>query len=200
MSESGEEYARRYESLSRMARRLESMIADDLTGMSHIDRISARAKSPGSFVAKAVLLLENGQPKYSHPLTEVQDQIGARVIVFYPSSVQPVADVLSRYFNPIEEQQLVPESDWAFGYFGRHFVFALPKDVIGRDDNPEFAPPFFELQVKTLFQHAWSEATHDLGYKPAAPLAAEHARCFAYAAAQAWGADRMLEELRQNLS
>ena len=34
----------------------------------------------------------------------------------------------------------------------------------------ERTPRFFELQVKTLFQHAWSEASHDIAYKPDVPL------------------------------
>lgn len=32
---------------------------------------------------------------------------------------------------------------------------------------------FFELQIKTLFQHAWSEAEHDLGYKPSTVLSSD---------------------------
>lgn len=77
-----------------------------------------------------------------------------------------VAAKLERYFRPIERRDLVPESDWEFGYFGRHWVFALVDDVVPRDVYRELVPRFFELQVKTLFQHAWSEANHDLGYKP----------------------------------
>ena len=59
-------------------------------------------------------------------------------------------------------------------------------------------PEFFELQVKTLFQHAWAEANHDLGYKPEGKeLDQESKRLLAYASAQAWGADRVFDELFQ---
>jgi putative GTP pyrophosphokinase len=59
-------------------------------------------------------------------------------------------------------------------------------------------PDFFELQIKTLFQHAWSEAHHDLGYKQepgSTPLTSEEKRKLAYTSAQAWGADHMFDEL-----
>jgi putative GTP pyrophosphokinase len=52
------------------------------------------------------------------------------------------------------------------------------------------------LQVKTLFEHAWSEAEHDLGYKPGeAPLTPDQKRRLAYTSAQAWGADHIFDEL-----
>ena len=57
-------------------------------------------------------------------------------------------------------------------------------------------PGFFELQIKTLFQHAWAEADHDLGYKPGTvPLTSAQRRKIAFTSAQAWGADHMFDEL-----
>ncbi len=92
----------------------------------------------------------------------------------------------------------VPDSEWEFGYFGKHYILLLPRDVIDPGIDQNLVPEFFELQVKTLFQHAWSEANHDLGYKPgAAPLTADEKRRLAFTAAQAWGADRVFDELCQ---
>jgi putative GTP pyrophosphokinase len=54
------------------------------------------------------------------------------------------------------------------------------------------------VTVKTLFQHAWSEADHDVGYKPGSiPLTPEEKRKLAYTSAQAWGADQIFDELFQ---
>ena len=56
-------------------------------------------------------------------------------------------------------------------------------------------PSFFELQIKTMFQHAWAESEHDLNYKTINELSIEDKRLIAYSAAQAWGADEVFERL-----
>jgi hypothetical protein len=50
----------------------------------------------------------------------------------------------------------------------------VPADVVPTELSISEAPRFFELQIKTLFQHAWSEAEHDLGCK--APVALSRPR------------------------
>ena len=180
---------------------LETPLATHILGcvgdQPRIDRVTARAKDVDSFVKKAQKLdLDKGGPKYSEPLAQIQDQIGARIVTFYQCDVERLDAVVKKYFRAIEFKDHLPESEWEFGYFGRHYVLALPTDVIGTGMDPRETPPFFELQVKTLFEHAWSEAEHDIGYKPGrAPLTSEQTRRLAFTSAQAWGADRVFNEL-----
>ena len=195
-----EEYQRRYEAfLKTIALSLKVHIESHLAGAPHIDRVMARAKDPGRFAEKARHTKDDGSPKYNAPLTEVQDQLGARVVVFYQNDINSIASIIKQYFQPIEERELVPESQWAFGYFGQHLVLPLPRDVIPVGTDLSEVPRFFELQIKTLFQHAWSEANHDLGYKSPGPLSKDQERRLAYTAAQAWGADRVFAELISEL-
>lgn len=201
MSEISDLYSEMYEGyLRRVATKLESLVLDHLGSVPHVDRVSARAKDPKRFRAKAEAIADDGRPRYGEPLTEIQDQLGVRIIVFYLSDVDAVREVILAYFRPIEEQNLVPESDWEFGYFGQHLVLALPPDVVPPDVDSQLAPRFFELQIKTLFQHAWSEANHDLGYKTDTALGSGQKRRLAFTAAQAWGADRIFDELRAELT
>jgi len=119
--------------------------------------------------------------------------------VFYTSDVEPMTERILHYHRHIEIAIKEPESEAEFGYFGKHFVLALPDDCIPSGISTELAPRLFELQVRTLFQHAWSEAEHDLAYKPTGGLTADQKRRFAFTAAQAWGADRVFDELRDEL-
>jgi putative GTP pyrophosphokinase len=190
---------RRTEILVPLAERLEAFIVDQLKDVPRIDRISARAKSVERFVAKAEKL-SGGQRKYDDPLNQIQDQIGARVVTFYLKDVDRVSDEAKEYFRSVEEKLIVPDSEREFDYVGKHFIMFIPTDVFQDDINPETAPKFFELQIKTLFQHAWSEANHDLGYKPGGELSKHQKRQIAFTSAQAWGADLIFDQLHSALS
>ncbi|MGU3667192.1 GTP pyrophosphokinase family protein [Methylobacterium sp. A49B] len=191
-----DDYRRRHDGLlTRLADGIEAHIREHLQSVPRIDRIGARAKSVDRFVAKSEKI-EDGKAKYSDPLSQIQDQVGARIITFYLSDVIAVSSIIERYFRPVESRLLIPESEWEFGYFGKHYILLMPTDVIEANMDRADVPDFFELQIKTLFQHAWSEANHDLGYKPGAvPLSADEKRRMAFTAAQSWGADRLFDEL-----
>lgn len=194
------EYARRHDAfLPAVAKQLVEYVASGLAGIPRIDRVSGRAKAPAKFAAKAANVDREGKPKYVNPLTEIQDQIGVRITVFYRQDVEPVTANIMRYFQPIEFRNVVPDSESEFAYFGKHLILPVPPDVVPKEVDLAAVPDFFELQIKTLFQHAWSEANHDLGYKVDAPLSPDQRRLLAYASAQAWGADRVFEELFSDL-
>lgn len=193
-------YEKRYrEVLVPAAAKLQEMLASDFAGVKRIDRIAARGKSPDRFLEKARKLKKDGSLQYKDPLGEIQDQIGGRVVVFYTDDIEPASARVLKYFRRIEEATIEPESEAEFGYFGRHYILALPEDVVPRGIALEVAPKVFELQVRTLFQHAWSEAEHDIGYKAVRPVTQEQARRFAFTAAQAWGADLIFQGLYSEL-
>ena len=189
-------YKSRYDSkLKELSRRIEDQLREYLADTLRVDRVSARAKSVDRFIAKAEKQ-DGGIPKYSEPLVQVQDQIGARIVVFYTSDVDAVSRIVEGYYRTVEARFLIPDSEWEFGYFGKHYIIHMPTDVFGDDFSSDDCPEFFELQIKTLFQHAWSEAEHDLGYKPGTiPLTQDQKRRLAFTAAEAWGADRVFNEL-----
>lgn len=188
-------YQYRLSILEEIARRIQLQLHDYLRAEQRIDRISARPKSLDRFLKKAEAI-SDGKPKYSDPIHQIQDQVGARVITFYLSDINRIEHAIMKYYRPVEAKVLVPDHEWKFGYFGHHFILLAPSDVLDRSWPKEHVPEFFELQIRTLFQHAWSEANHDLGYKSSsAPLKSDSERKLAYTAAQAWGADQMFNEL-----
>ncbi len=199
MSRLEEAYKQRYERfLVPVANKLESHIRECLLPCERIDRICARAKSVSRFMEKAQK--EEGQARYSEPLDQIQDQLGARIVTFYSSDVPRIACTIKKYFRPIEDQKLIPDGENEFGYIGQHFIMLIPSDVFAGIQGGEEGPTYFELQIKTLFQHAWAEAEHDLGYKPEKPLTSLQKRKVAFTAAQAWGADQIFDELFNELN
>jgi putative GTP pyrophosphokinase len=192
-------YEHRYTTiLEPLAKKIEDHIKGIIEGQPRIDRVSARAKSIQRFLDKAKKM-ENGSPKYADPLNQIQDQLGARIVTFYASDLESLDRLILDYLAPIEQKVIIPDSVSEFGYEGKHYILFIPEELLTPDIDRNNCPKFFELQVKTLFQHAWAEANHDLAYKPQSELTREHWRRLAFTAAQAWGADYIFNELAQIL-
>lgn len=193
-------YRARYEQvLKPLEERLRENLVSTVATFPRVDRIVTRAKSVDSFVKKATQE-EDGVPKYTDPLAQIQDQLGARIVTFYLFDVEEISGVVDDYYASIEAQRIVPDSESEFGYEGKHYILFLPTDVQPTDASGDDMPEFFELQIKTLFQHAWSEAGHDLAYKGNKGLSTEVRRKVAFTAAQAWGADMIFSEIARSES
>lgn len=188
-------YKQRYQTCQEIA----DIIKDDLQGLlenyERIDKISVRAKNPERFVEKALRLDDNGNRKYTDPINQVQDQIGARVVTFYLYDIDPVTERIKKFYKHIEEKKIVPDSYKKFSYEGRHLILFIPESKIPDELLSRDHPYFFEMQINTLFQHAWAEAEHELGYKVSSILDHLDKRYLAFTAAQAWGADRIFDEV-----
>lgn len=57
----------------------------------------------------------DGGAKYDHPFEQIQDLVGARVVVFYKQDVDVVTQAVLRYYQPIEEREWIPERESEFG-------------------------------------------------------------------------------------
>ena len=186
--------------LVKLAQQVEVNLCEVFDGWPRIDRIQARAKSPERFLAKASKKNDDGTPKYTNPLLEIQDQVGARIITFYLSDVRNISAELERHFSFIEMQDVLPDSVSEFGYESKHYIVNTPTDLLPPDVEASL-PKQFELQVKTLFQHAWAETSHDIAYKElSGSLDKESKRLVALSAAQSWGSDNILEDILRKLS
>lgn len=188
-------YRRRFaQVLTPLAVKLQDHLRELVKDLPHIDRVAARPKSVERFIAKGQKRVGRKR-KYSEPLVQIQDQIGARIVVFYLRDIEVVAARINEHLRKIETKAIVPDSEAEFGYFGRHFILFLPSELFDAAIPRGEAPKFFELQIKTLYQHAWSEANHDLAYKPTDVLSSDDKRKIAFTSAQSWGADQIFDEL-----
>lgn len=158
----------------------------------HIDRIGFRVKDVDSFVEKVVD--RGAKPAYTDPLAQVEDQIGGRVIVLFKHDIHGVVDLLLETFTKMELEHRVPVADAEFGYESTHLVCHISPPVrpAGWADEASM-PSTFELQVRTVFMHAYAEPNHNLGYKAPTDLTRDQKRRLGWIAASAWGADEALE-------
>lgn len=192
-------YEERLSLLQGLATNLERETRRQFDGVPHIDRISFRAKGAESFLDK--VLERRVDPPYEEPLIEVEDQVGGRVLVFFVSDVDPAREQAERLFTPVEAVLRRPESYNVFDYESFHAIYGIPPPIkpAGWDERNDL-PRTFELQIRTLFQHAYAEPQHDLAYKPETRPSDEIRRELAWVAASSWGGDQALERVRVELA
>lgn len=114
--------------------------------------IESRIKGYDSLAGK----LELKGHKYNS-LADLTDILGLRVITFYIDDVDKVASAVERLFtvdwdNSVDKRK-IHDTD-SFGYLSLHYICSIP----------DF-PYRFEIQMRTLLQHAWANMDHDTGYK-----------------------------------
>lgn len=199
MSELRDRYLERLGMLDHVARRLDADLQEHFEGRAHIDRISIRVKDVDSFVEKAAGE-RHGKP-YEEPLAEVEDQIAGRILVLFTSDLGPTDEHLGKLLNRVEVEYKRPDSWNQFDYESLHGVYAIPPTYLPEEwEEQEDMPGTLEMQIRTLFQHAYAEPQHDLGYKPGAALTPVLTRELAWVAASSWGADHALDRVREKLA
>lgn len=192
-------YVARLDLLAHAAEKLEEDLLEHFRGRAHIDRISVRVKTADSFVEKATI--RKVDPPYESPLAEIEDQIAGRILVFFIGDLEGTVAHVNELLNSVEQDHKRATRYNEFDYESVHGVYALPPQYLPDGwEQQEDMPQTFELQVRTLFQHAYAEPQHDLGYKPGAPLGDEVRRELAWIAASSWGADHALDRVRRSLA
>ncbi|MBZ9751968.1 GTP pyrophosphokinase family protein [Deinococcus sp. HMF7604] len=98
-------------------------------------------------------------------LADVTDLVAARVITYFESDVGLVARLLEEHHtidwdNSMDKSKMHDPD--RFGYLGVHYVVEVTPQTPGL---AAFAGLKFEVQIRSILQHAWAEIEHDLGYK-----------------------------------
>ncbi len=123
--------------------------------------IEFRAKKIDSFQKKTESGLDY-DPK------EMQDLAGIRVIGYVHSDVEKISNVIKKNFSIDKERSKDKASilgEDKVGYQSIHFVCTLSKTRQKLPENEQFKGLKFEIQVRTILQHAWAEIEHDRKYK-----------------------------------
>ena len=149
--------------------------------------IESRVKEEKSLAGK----LELKGAKYNS-LADITDIFGMRIITFYIDDVDKVASVVERLFevdwdNSVDKRKL-HEVD-SFGYMSLHYICR----------HPDF--PFrFEVQMRTILQHAWANMNHDTGYKSGVEVPIEYMRNMNRLAGMLELADEQFSRIRNEIT
>lgn len=105
---------------------------------------------------------------YSNPRDKLTDIAGVRVILYLEEDVEKVCSIIKETFT-IDESNSISDitrlSSDKIGYRSTHFVCDIGVNRIEIPEYKSFAGLKFEVQVRTILQHAWANLTHDRVYK-----------------------------------
>ena len=149
----------------RAAREFRDAIEDLLNDAGIIfDRVAARVKGWPSLKAKAKKRNIDGELMYPNPWDDIQDIVGVRVNVFHSTVIPEAITIFGDSFEVIKSVDKAAETRVAggFGYGSHHLVLRVTEDM---EDLADFVGMRFEVQIRTVLQHAWAEFEHDIRYK-----------------------------------
>lgn len=145
--------------------------------------------------------LSRNEEKYSG-YSDLKDLLGIRVITYFPDEVDKVAKVLRREFDIDKENSVdkrtVLDPD-RFGYLSLHYVAGLNSRRAKLVEYQRYEGRCFELQIRSILQHAWAEIEHDLGYKSEGGVPRDVRRRFSRLAGLLELADDEFATLRREL-
>lgn len=135
-------------------------------------------------------------------LAEVTDLAAIRVTTYFADDVDRVAKLIEQTFKIDEsnsiDKRLTLDPD-RFGYQSIHYVAELGEGRYKFVEYKRFAQFKFEIQIRSILQHAWAEIEHDLGYKSAGGVPREIRRRFSRVASLLELADAEFIAIREEL-
>lgn len=171
---------------------IEDLLSD--AGVTY-DRVYGRLKSWTSMKDKARKTREDGSLVYPEPWTEIHDLIGVRVSVFHSTEIPVALDALTESFIVHRSVDKAAETriSGGFGYGSYHLVLEVSDGI---DELQDYKGMEFEVQVRTVLQHAWAEFEHDVRYKQGTvPLDPQVDRAFTLAAGLIELADQQFDQI-----
>ncbi|WP_433724555.1 GTP pyrophosphokinase [Nocardia sp. CA-129566] len=163
----------------------------------HVHSLGYRVKGRDSAGRK----LARGGAKYAGYL-DLTDLLGIRIITYFSDDVDNVAAALVPEFDIDEENSVDKRAALgvdSFGYLSLHYIARLNSVRSQLVEYRRFNGRKFEIQIRSILQHAWAEIEHDLGYKANRALPDEFRRKFSQLAGHLELADSQFINIRDGL-
>lgn len=162
---------------------IEDVLSD--AGLTY-DHVTARVKEWRSLRSKSRKRRSDGTLMYPHPWQDIHDLIGVRVTTYHSTEIPRIIEALTEVFEVRRSVDKTAQTrvSGSFGYGSHHLILRVPPARVA-PVLQAYAGREFEVQIRTVLQHAWAEFEHDIRYKRrgnTGKLAPEVDRAFTLAA------------------
>lgn len=155
-------YAQNREIYKKLSEKVSNILIEllDEAGLT-VHAITNRTKDIDSFKNKI-------DTKYEDPINQVTDLSGIRIIAYVEDDLKLICGIIEDTFQ-IDVNNSFNKSDELgtdkVGYRSIHYIARIKDDRISLPEYKKFKELKFEIQVRTILQHAWAEIEHDKNYK-----------------------------------
>ena len=180
--------------LQKKADLVSQFIRERLVG-SRIDflEVSSRVKDEHSRRLKVL------KKEYDDPGTQLTDLVACRIVLFHGDDVDSTASTLRNFLSVREDDSVDKRKGLGFREFGYRSVHlvASPKPEFLKAEFSSLALLTFEIQVRSVLEHAWAEIEHEVVYKSGVNFSDEFRRNFAAVAGTLEILEEQFARLRQ---
>lgn len=153
-------YSEKYEMAISLARKVEVLLTDVfLNEKIHYHAIFSRIKKLDSCVEKY------SRKGYSSP-NEITDLVGIRIISYVKLETEEILKRVKELFDvkeTIDKSKELKKNE--MGYQSIHVVCGFDSERLKLPEYQRFKSERFEIQIRTILQHAWAEIEHDRRFK-----------------------------------
>ena len=147
-------------------KKIETVVVDvlkkEVSNSEILPEITSRTKELLSIVKKIKKKLQEKDYSYDN----LNDKLGIRIICTFESELDIVDSIIKRNFTVKKTEYKKNNSDYnVLNYQSNHYDVCIDKNIPEFKNIRQYENRVFEIQVRTLNQHAWSNASHKLSYK-----------------------------------
>lgn len=157
--------------------------------------IYGRVKSFESFYEKIK------RKSYDNPFQQTEDFVGLRVILYFPSHIDKVFELVKDRFNLIQSEDKSDSLDVnEFGYRSHHCIIKIDPEWCKTPNYDGLNNIKSEVQIRTVLMHTWAEIEHKLQYKNKDQVPRELQRKLFLLSAKLEEADQQFEDIKNEAS
>jgi ppGpp synthetase/RelA/SpoT-type nucleotidyltranferase len=124
--------------------------------------VAARCKKPDS------LWLKLCEKRYGQPKRQLTDLVAARIITYYQKDVPIIVRTLNHAVEVDPHKSVDKRVELEAGEFGYTSVHLIARTKGSWATSPKYhalRDRWFEIQVRSILEHAWAEIEHEVVYK-----------------------------------
>jgi putative GTP pyrophosphokinase len=153
--------------------------------------VYGRVKSFESFYEKIK------RKSYTNPFHQTEDFVGLRVILYFPSHIKDVFNLINDKFEVVQSEDKSDNLDVnEFGYRSHHCIITIDPDWCKTPNYDGLRNIKSEVQIRTVLMHSWAEIEHKLQYKNKKQVPRELQRKLFLLSAKLEEADQQFEDIK----